>query len=126
VARLGLGPGRLLRDQQALLREITKGVLSPDGYDRIKEQMNDDAGDQFYASGDLVSMAGGKTYVTTVNFNPQVGDGIVEVDPATGAISRVVDVSDVDDDRRAHDLLDGDGHRYQALAFRIADWSDCW
>ncbi len=40
------------KDQQALLHEITKGVLSPDGYERIKEQMNDDAGgfDQYHVA----------------------------------------------------------------------------
>lgn len=32
------------KDQQALLREITRGVLSPDGYDRVMKQMDDDAG----------------------------------------------------------------------------------
>ena len=40
------------KDQQAILREITRGVLSPDGYERIKEQMNDDAGgfDQYHVA----------------------------------------------------------------------------
>ncbi len=40
------------KDQQALIREITKGVLSPDGYDRFKEQMNDDSGgfDQYHVA----------------------------------------------------------------------------
>jgi hypothetical protein len=51
-------------------------------------QLADDAGNQFYASGDLVSLAGGKTYATAVDFNPQAGDSIVEVDPTTGAVTR--------------------------------------
>jgi len=32
------------KDQQALLHEITRGVLSPDGYDRVMKQMEDDDG----------------------------------------------------------------------------------
>jgi hypothetical protein len=60
-------------------------------------QMNDDAGDQFQASGDLVSLAGGKTYATTANFNPQVGDSIVEIDPATGAVTHFDGVTGVQD-----------------------------
>jgi len=60
-------------------------------------QMNDDAGNFFQASGDLVSMAGGKTYATTVNFNPQVGDGIVEIDPTTGGVTRFDGVTGLQD-----------------------------
>ena len=50
-------------------------------------QMIDDAGNQFQASGDIVSLAGGKTYVTGLNYNPQVGDSILEMDPVTGAVT---------------------------------------
>ena len=32
------------KDQQAQLHEITRGVLSPDGYDRVMKQMEDDDG----------------------------------------------------------------------------------
>jgi len=59
-------------------------------------QMNDDAGNQFQASGDVVSM-GGKTYATTFNYNPQVGDGIVEVDPSTGAVTHFDGVTGIQD-----------------------------
>jgi len=40
------------KDQVALLHEITRGVLSPDGYERIKEQMDDDSGgfDQYHVA----------------------------------------------------------------------------
>ncbi len=41
------------KDQQgACFLDITKGILSPDGYERIKEQMNDDAGgfDQYHVA----------------------------------------------------------------------------
>jgi hypothetical protein len=50
-------------------------------------QMMDDAGDQFQASGDIVSLAGGKTYMTALNYNPQVGDSILEMDPTTGVVT---------------------------------------
>ena len=46
-----------------------------------------DAGNTSQASGDMVSLAGGKTYVTGFNFNPQVGDSILEVDPNTGGVT---------------------------------------
>lgn len=59
--------------------------------------MNDDAGQQIYASGDLVSLAGGKTYVTVLNFNPQVGDGVVEIDPTTGKVTRYDGVTGLQD-----------------------------
>src|SRR5262249_31317151 len=59
--------------------------------------LNDDAGQQIYASGDLVSLYGGKTYVTAVNFNPQVGDGIVEIDPTTGGVTRYDGVTGLQD-----------------------------
>ena len=59
--------------------------------------MNDDAGQQIYASGDLVSFAGGKTYVTVLNFNPQVGDGVVEVDPTTGKVTHYDGVTGMQD-----------------------------
>jgi hypothetical protein len=42
-----------------------------------------DAG-TFQASGDMVSLAGGKTYLTTFGFDPTYGDGILEVDPNDG------------------------------------------
>jgi hypothetical protein len=32
------------KDQQALLDEIFRGIVSPDGYERLKKQMDDDAG----------------------------------------------------------------------------------
>jgi len=40
------------KEQQALLEEITRGVLSPDGFDRMKEQMDDDSGgfDQYHVA----------------------------------------------------------------------------
>jgi hypothetical protein len=60
-------------------------------------QMNDDAGNQFQASGDLVSMAGGKTYATQLNYNPQVGDGIVEIDPTTGGVTHFDGVTGLQD-----------------------------
>ncbi len=60
-------------------------------------EMNDDAGNQFQASGDLVSLAGGKTYATTVNFNPQAGDSIVELDPTTGAVTHFDGVTGLQD-----------------------------
>ncbi len=44
----------------------------------------------FQASGDMVSLSGGKTYLTGFDFDPQAGDGILELDPATGA-STVLD-----------------------------------
>ena len=60
-------------------------------------EMTDDAGNQLQASGDLVSLAGGKTYVTTSNFNPQAGDSIVEIDPATGGVTHFDGVTGVQD-----------------------------
>jgi len=38
------------KDQQAILDEIFRGVVSPDGYERLKKQMEDDAGgfDQYH------------------------------------------------------------------------------
>lgn len=59
--------------------------------------LNDDAGQQLYASGDLVSLADGSTYVTALNFNPQAGDGIVEVDPTTGHLTRYDGVTGIQD-----------------------------
>jgi hypothetical protein len=58
-------------------------------------QMSDDAGNQFQASGDLVSLAGGKTFATTANFNPQAGDSIVEIDPTTGGVTHFDGVTGV-------------------------------
>jgi hypothetical protein len=58
-------------------------------------QMKDDAGNQYQASGDLVSLAGGKTYATTLDYNPQYGDAIVEIDPTTGAVTRFDGVTGV-------------------------------
>jgi len=50
----------------------------------------DDGGNTYQASGDMVSLAGGKTYLTTLAYNPSVGDTLVEIDPATGAVTRFV------------------------------------
>jgi hypothetical protein len=58
---------------------------------------DDDAGQQLYASGDLVSLSGGKTYVTALNFNPQAGDGIVEIDPTTGRMTHYDGVTGLQD-----------------------------
>lgn len=46
--------------------------------------LSGDAGD-YQASGDVVGLAGGRTYVTTFGFNPSYGDGLAEIDPNTGA-----------------------------------------
>ncbi len=43
----------------------------------------------FQASGDMVSLAGGKTYITAFDVNPQAGDAILEIDPNTGAALNV-------------------------------------
>ncbi len=43
-----------------------------------------DAGGYYEISGDVVSIAGGDTYLTAVGFNPTNGDGLTVVDPATG------------------------------------------
>jgi hypothetical protein len=48
----------------------------------------DDAGNSSQASGDMVSLAGGKTFLTAFNINPQAGDSILEVDPNTGGVTR--------------------------------------
>jgi len=47
-----------------------------------------DAG-SFTVSGDLVTIPGGKTYVTAFGFNPTNGDAILEIDPASGAAVRL-------------------------------------
>ncbi len=46
--------------------------------------LGSDAG-TFTLSGDIVSIASGKTYVTALGMNPTNGDAILEVDPQTGA-----------------------------------------
>jgi hypothetical protein len=40
------------------------------------------------ASGDIVTIPGGATYMTAFNLNPMEGDLIVEVDPNTGALTQ--------------------------------------
>lgn len=50
--------------------------------------LTNDAGIVFRASGDMVSLAGGKTYVTLFDLDPNAGDGIAEVDPNDGALLR--------------------------------------
>jgi len=57
--------------------------------------LNSDAGD-YQASGDMVSIAGGKTYLTTFGINPNYGDGIVEIDPNTGAATRFLGPTQTD------------------------------
>lgn len=47
-----------------------------------------DAGSAFQASGDMVAL-GDKTYLTTFDFDPNSGDVLVEVDRATGAVTKV-------------------------------------
>jgi hypothetical protein len=71
--------------------------------------LDDDAGQQIYASGDLVSMAGGKTYVTVLNFNPQYGDGVVEVDPTTGKVTHYDGVTGI---QELHGLAQWGGFLY--------------
>lgn len=51
----------------------------------------------FQAGGDIVSLAGGKTYLTGSDLDPQAGDGILEIDPNTGAATQLDGVTQIDE-----------------------------
>jgi len=66
-------------------RYVTMSSIDPDsGTLSFAGALGDNVGN-VQASGDLVSLAGGKTYMTVFDLNPSSGDGIVEIDPNTGA-----------------------------------------
>jgi hypothetical protein len=50
----------------------------------------DDGGNAYSASGDMVSLGGGKTYFTALDYDPNAGDTLVQIDPSTGAVVRIV------------------------------------
>ncbi len=67
----------------------TYDAIDPDsGVLTFAGTLANDAGNTFQASGDMVSLAGGKTYLTTFDFDPKAGDSLVEIDPATGALEK--------------------------------------
>lgn len=49
----------------------------------------------FQASGDMVAIAGGNTYLTGMGLDPMEGDGVIQVDPNTGAATKLLGVTGV-------------------------------
>jgi hypothetical protein len=67
----------------------TYSAIDPDsGALAFVGALGNDAGN-LQASGDMVSLAGGKTYLTAFDLSPQAGDAIIEIDPNTGAATRL-------------------------------------
>jgi hypothetical protein len=65
-------------------RYLTMSAIDPDsGALAYQGDLGGDLGN-FQASGDIVSLAGGKTYMTAFDLNPTQGDAILEIDPNTG------------------------------------------
>jgi hypothetical protein len=49
----------------------------------------------FQASGDMVAIAGGNAYLTGMGLDPMAGDGVIQIDPNTGAATKLLGVTGV-------------------------------
>jgi hypothetical protein len=90
--------GTVLPDREALVGYVNDSyvMINPDtGTTTGIGNLNaPGAANPWQSSGDIVSIVGGGTYVTVIpkgSLNPDAaGDRIVEVDPATGSVTRVI------------------------------------
>jgi hypothetical protein len=66
-------------------RYVTMSAIDPDSGALAYAGVLGGKVGNFNASGDIVSLAGGKTFMTAFDLNPNQGDAILEIDPNTGA-----------------------------------------